>query len=116
MIARQKYAHRCIRHTVPASSFHYLISGNHNRKDGYQCRHSQIESRTEIRLGDKPATDSRSQEEYFYKSFAGKSPNFAIARIAEISKKKKIQIHGGHTEQIGFTEFRKFTEHWHPWV
>ena len=44
-------------------------------------------SRAEIRLGDKPATDSRRQLEYSYKFFAGK-PQFC----------------GGHTEQIEFTE------------
>ena len=86
-------------------SHFYLISGYHNLKVGYQCRHSQILSRTEIRLGDKPATDSRSQLEYFYKSFAAKSPNFAITRIPRISQ-KEIQIYAGHTGQIGFTENR----------
>ena len=86
----------------------HLICGNHYRKVGFHCRHSQIVSRAEIKLGDKLATDPCSNLEYF----AGKSPNFAIAPIPEISE--KIQIYGGHTCQIGFTEFRKFTENWHP--
>ena len=65
----------------------YLYSGNHCQKVGFQCWHSQIVSRAEIRLGDKPATNPRSQLEYFYKSFAGKPPNFAIAGIPPIAGK-----------------------------
>ena len=57
----------------------YLCSDNHCWKVGFRCRHSQIVSLAEIRLGDKAATDPRSQLEFFYKSFAGKSPHFAIA-------------------------------------
>ena len=90
----QKYAHRCTRHTVPKSLFHFIfaflpnlwqslpesrlsvsVPAFTNRKwDGNQARH-------------KPETDSRSQLEYFYKSFAGKSPNFAITGIPDFSKK-----------------------------
>ena len=89
----QKYAHRCTRHTVPKSLFHFIfallpnlwqslpesrvsvsVPAFTNRKwDGNQARH-------------KPETDSRSQLEYFYKSFAGKYPNFAIAGIPDFSK------------------------------
>ena len=39
MIARQKYAHRCIRHTVPESSFHFIFAFLPN------FRQSQPESR-----------------------------------------------------------------------
>ena len=68
LIARRRSAHRCTpcqRVVVPIHfriSHFYLYSGNHCRKVGFQCRHSQIVRRAEIRLGDKPATDPSSQQ------------------------------------------------------
>ena len=44
-------------------------------------------NRAEIRPGDKPATDRCGHLEYFYMSFAGKSPNFVIAGIPAIAGK-----------------------------
>ena len=85
MIAWQRSTHRCTPHTVSSRRFNsflhfYLCFSNHSQEVGFQCQHSQIVSRAEISLGDKPATHPRSQLEYFHKSFAGKSSNFAIDR------------------------------------
>ena len=79
----------------------YLCSGT-------RCRHSQIVSQAEIRLGDKPATDSGGQLQYLfnYQSFA--DYNLPILRLLEFRQfPENIQIYGGHTEQIECTAFRK---------
>ena len=44
------------------TSHFYIHSSNYCRKVGFQCRHSQIVSRAEIRLDDKPASDPRNQQ------------------------------------------------------
>ena len=90
---RQRSAHCCTRHTVPGCrrSIHFrishfcLCSGNHCRKVGFLCRHSQIASRAEIRLCDKPATEPHSQQPTLaaslsiFTSLLKGNPNFAIA-------------------------------------
>ena len=120
MIAKQKYAHLCIRHTVPESSFHFIFAFLPN------FRQSQPESRLSV-----PAFTNRSKVGRKSGSAISRQTTLAVSlsifisllqenppifRSPEFRKfpKKKIQIYGGHTEQIGFTEFRKFTENWHP--
>ena len=48
-----------------------------------------------------------------FKSLFQENP--LILRLPEFRQfPYNVQIYGGHTELIEFTEFRKFTENWHP--